>query len=59
MRYFKTLCVYSLALSFTVTCNYVSKIEDCPSLSSRSTPADSVFDLRPDDIKVVGALGDR
>ncbi len=36
----------------------VSDIRDCPPLTSR-TPPKSVHDLRPDDIKVIGALGDR
>lgn len=34
-------------------------IEECPALGPRATPATSVSDLRPDDIKVVAALGDR
>jgi hypothetical protein len=35
------------------------KIEGCPALYPRATPATKVTDLRPDDIKVVAALGDR
>ncbi|KAI7904752.1 uncharacterized protein BX663DRAFT_431471 [Cokeromyces recurvatus] len=35
-----------------------SSINDCPTLKPRSSPATSVSDLRPDDIKVVSALGD-
>lgn len=31
----------------------------CPLLKPRSTPAQSVHDLRPDDIKIVAGLGDR
>lgn len=31
----------------------------CPQLAPRTTPATSVHDLRPDDIKVVAGLGDR
>lgn len=38
---------------------YASSISQCPSLPKRATAATSVSDLRPDDIKVVGALGDR
>lgn len=36
-----------------------SSIGDCPALSPRKTGATSVKDLRPDDIKVIGAMGDR
>ncbi|KAI9276363.1 hypothetical protein BY458DRAFT_433579 [Sporodiniella umbellata] len=36
---------------------FVERIEDCPGLPPRPAPS-SVTDLRPDDIKVVGALGD-
>lgn len=36
----------------------VTNIKDCPSLTPRSGPA-NVRDLRVDDIKVIGALGDR
>lgn len=34
-------------------------IGECPSLKPRASPAVKVNDLRPDDIKVVAALGDR
>jgi phospholipase B1 len=34
-------------------------IAECPVLKPRSAPATNVADLRPDDIKVVAALGDR
>lgn len=34
-------------------------IEKCPSLTPRSKAATSINDLRPDDIKIVAALGDR
>ncbi|KAG2233944.1 hypothetical protein INT48_009757 [Thamnidium elegans] len=33
-------------------------IEKCPALTPRSKPATSISDLRPDDIKIVAALGD-
>jgi phospholipase B1 len=36
-----------------------STIAGCPALAARAKAATSVADLRPDDIKVVGALGDR
>lgn len=37
---------------------YVKNIQDCPALTPRKPPS-SVHDLRIDDIKVIGALGDR
>lgn len=37
---------------------FVADIDACPALSPRSPPT-SIHDLRPDDIKVIGALGDR
>jgi phospholipase B1 len=36
----------------------VADISSCPKLPARSSPPRSVQDLRPDDIKVIGALGD-
>ncbi|KAI9302921.1 GDSL-like Lipase/Acylhydrolase-domain-containing protein [Cunninghamella echinulata] len=36
----------------------VSSITQCPSLTPRATPAKDITDLRPDDIKVMGGLGD-
>lgn len=36
----------------------VTAISECPALTARSGPANA-SDLRPDDIKVIGALGDR
>ncbi|KAI9027281.1 hypothetical protein CLU79DRAFT_698169 [Phycomyces nitens] len=36
----------------------MSTIEECPSLKPRSSPPKNVYDLRPDDITVVGAIGD-
>jgi hypothetical protein len=56
MRYFITLSI--LVTSALATLN-VTDISQCPPLTSRDTPATNVRDLRIDDIKVVGALGDR
>jgi phospholipase B1 len=36
----------------------LKSVNDCPPLNPRSTKPTSVRDLRPDDIKVIGALGD-
>lgn len=48
-----TLCI---GQTFAAT---APSIEACPALKARETAATSVSDLRPDDIKVVAALGDR
>jgi hypothetical protein len=56
MRSFITLSI--LVTSALATLN-VTDISQCPPLTSRDTPATNVRDLRIDDIKVVGALGDR
>lgn len=45
-------------LSEALSGGYAQNITDCPWLLPRF-PATSVHDLRPDDIKVIGALGDR
>lgn len=52
----------ALAATFLISSSQAAtapSIEKCPALKARSTPATSVADLRPDDIKVVAALGDR
>lgn len=46
------------AFASVANAKFVSDISECPPLSPRSPP-ESVHDLRPDDIKVIGALGDR
>lgn len=53
---FISLCLLGTALS--VNALNVTDISECPALSPRDA-ATNVRDLRPDDIKVVGALGDR
>lgn len=37
----------------------VSSIDSCPTLEPRSQAPTNVSDLRPDDIKVIAAMGDR
>lgn len=37
----------------------VASIADCPALPDRNATAKDVTDLRIDDIKVIGGLGDR
>lgn len=54
IKFIPLLC---LLVSATNALN-VTDINECPRLSARKTPTD-VRDLRPDDIKIVGALGDR
>ena len=38
---------------------YVKEISECAQLKPRSSPPAGPHDLRPDDIKVIAALGDR
>ncbi|KAG0163768.1 hypothetical protein DFQ30_011035 [Apophysomyces sp. BC1015] len=49
-----------LGLVFLVRSNaeFAKSIYDCPPLEPRLTPPTNVRDLRPDDIKVVGGMGD-
>ncbi|KAI9252815.1 GDSL lipase/esterase [Phascolomyces articulosus] len=56
----KTIGLFLLVLSVLASLSSAltaSSIADCPALPARSGPA-GVHDLRPDDIKVVAALGD-
>lgn len=53
-----TLLLLSVISIVSVASINVTNIDECPSLTPRASP-DSVHDLRADDIKVVGALGDR
>ncbi|KAI9362796.1 hypothetical protein BD770DRAFT_407870 [Pilaira anomala] len=59
--YFKRLFFVTLFILTTFTslhvALYVKNIQDCPTLTPRKPPQ-SVHDLRVDDIKVIGALGD-
>lgn len=57
----KMLSVLFIVIAFYASIAYsvnVTHISECPSLSSRTAPT-SVHDLRADDVKVMGALGDR
>lgn len=47
------LCLLAVANALNVT-----NIQDCPALTPRSGPVNAQ-DLRIDDIKAIGALGDR
>ncbi|KAI8147361.1 hypothetical protein BJV82DRAFT_552106 [Fennellomyces sp. T-0311] len=48
-----------LTIRFGISALQVNNIKDCPNLPKRSeSGAKDVTDLRPDDIKVIGALGD-
>lgn len=59
MRFsFATLALAATLLISGSQAATAPSIEKCPALKARSTPATSVADLRPDDIKVVAALGD-
>lgn len=50
--------LFSLVVLTALSGGYTADITECPSLTPRSPPS-SVHDLRPDDIKVIAALGDR
>ena len=57
----RIISVLALALSVLASIGEtknVTQISDCPALTPRNGPRDA-SDLRPDDIKVLGALGDR
>jgi hypothetical protein len=58
---YKLTSLFVLTLGVIASVNAsknVTDINECPSLTPRTIPS-SVHDLRADDIKVVGALGDR
>jgi hypothetical protein len=61
MHYFKTIYFYILISLLSVKGNriYADRIEDCPDLLPRSYPPTSAKDVRPDDIKAIGSMGDR
>lgn len=48
----------SILISNVIALN-VTTISECPVLNPRTSPAKDVTDLRVDDIKIFGALGDR
>ncbi|KAI8344745.1 hypothetical protein BC941DRAFT_497949, partial [Chlamydoabsidia padenii] len=48
----------SLMMMLTSNVFGASSISGCPALKPRTTPPKDITDLRPDDIKVLGALGD-
>ncbi|GAN07733.1 phospholipase a2 [Mucor ambiguus] len=52
-----SILVLSVSLASVLATN-VANIASCPALKPRATPAKDVTDLRIDDFKIVGALGD-
>ncbi|KAG0175632.1 hypothetical protein DFQ28_006604 [Apophysomyces sp. BC1034] len=52
------LTLVSAALVAITGANNVASITDCPALTPRISPAVDARNLRPDDIKVVAAIGD-
>jgi phospholipase B1 len=50
--------LFSVVLSSQLYFPPLKRIIECPSLTPRSTKPTSVRDLRPDDIRVIGAIGD-
>lgn len=61
MHYFKSIYFYILISLLSVKGDriYADRIEDCPDLLPRSSPPTSAKDVRPDDIKAIGSMGDR
>jgi hypothetical protein len=58
---YKFISLFMLALTALASVDAsmnVTDIKECPTLTPRAAPT-SVHDVRADDIKVVGALGDR
>ncbi|CDS07588.1 hypothetical protein LRAMOSA01537 [Lichtheimia ramosa] len=58
MRWMLWSAIITLTASQLANALTASTIGDCPSLAPRSSPPSNIRDLRPDDIKVIGALGD-
>ncbi|KAI9263353.1 hypothetical protein BDA99DRAFT_438410 [Phascolomyces articulosus] len=48
----------ALPAQFATAHQYASNIAECPQLPARTTPPAGPHDLRPDDIKVIAAMGD-
>lgn len=59
MVFIKSIFALSVTVVVSTMALNVANIADCPALSARNSAAKDVTDLRIDDIKVVGALGDR
>lgn len=59
MVFARSIIAISLSAAATVLAANVASISQCPALPPRTAPAKDVTDLRIDDIKIVGALGDR
>ncbi|KAI8083693.1 hypothetical protein BDF21DRAFT_336998 [Thamnidium elegans] len=57
IKFVELLLLYLITFSLAEAGINVTDISQCPTLSPR-TPPTSVHDLRADDIKVIGALGD-
>ncbi|CAO0790875.1 unnamed protein product [Mucor circinelloides] len=53
----KSIVALSVSVASVLAAN-VANIASCPALTPRTTPAKDVTDLRIDDFKIVGALGD-
>ncbi|KAI8087473.1 hypothetical protein BDF21DRAFT_486033 [Thamnidium elegans] len=53
----KTIITLSFSVASVIAAN-VNSISECPSLPARVAPAKDITDLRIDDIKIIGALGD-
>lgn len=58
MKLFMKYLTLSILVSNVIALN-VTTISECSVLNPRTSPAKDVTDLRVDDIKIFGALGDR
>ncbi|KAI8084633.1 uncharacterized protein BX664DRAFT_266357 [Halteromyces radiatus] len=54
----KSLFAFGVLMISSVLGTTVTTPGDCPALTPRTSPPVDITDLRPDDIKVLGALGD-
>lgn len=59
MVFCKTIFVLFVTAAASTMALNVASIDDCPALPDRDATAKDVTDLRIDDIKVIGGLGDR
>ena len=58
-KFFSLLMLASAALLQNAAALTASSISECPQLTPRPGGPAGAHDLRPDDIKVVAAMGDR
>ncbi|KAF7722981.1 hypothetical protein EC973_002451 [Apophysomyces ossiformis] len=52
------VCLIFLGYLVGANAKFADSVEECPALKPRQAPPTNVRDLRPDDIRMIGALGD-